>query len=173
MIPLLSTTSTPYSTQEPTSIKDSLPSYGIYIENAEKWNHEYNYENIPHIYEHKFWGLLIDVASDANPADPEFKSIVRSVMEQKIAQFCKKFKEQVYEIMLSGAELFQDQSQESVFLSALDEQYNIYGYESFIVNCLLVLVNVEQPYRSYAEEACISSSAKDIFRIDHTAELAQ
>jgi hypothetical protein len=54
MSPLLSTTSTPCSTQAPTSIKDSLPSYGTSLENAEKWNRKYNYESIPRIHEHIF-----------------------------------------------------------------------------------------------------------------------
>ncbi|KAF4630414.1 hypothetical protein G7Y89_g7719 [Cudoniella acicularis] len=91
MSPSLSTTSTPCSTQAPTSIKDSLPSYGISIENAEKWNREYNCESISRIYEHKFWGLLIEVAGDANPADVEFESKVRSVIEQRNARSREKF----------------------------------------------------------------------------------
>jgi hypothetical protein len=65
-------------------------------------------------------------------------------MEQRNAWSCKKLEEQVYKIMLSGTELFQDQFQKSVFLSALDKQYTIYSYEAFIANCLLVLVNVLQ-----------------------------
>ena len=68
----------PCSTQAPTLIKDSLPSYGISIENAEKWNREYNYESLPRMHKHKFWRLLIEVAGDANPADVEFESKVRT-----------------------------------------------------------------------------------------------
>lgn len=142
MSPSLSTTPTPCSTQAPTSIKDSLPSYGISIENAEKWNREYNYESIPRIHEDKFWGLLIEEAGGANPADVESK--VRSVMEQRNTRSREKFEEQAYEIMLPGAKLFQDRSQKSVFLSALDEQHTIHGYEAFIADCLPVLVNALQ-----------------------------
>ena len=80
MSPSSSTTSTPCSTQAPTSIKESLP-YGIF--NAEKWNREYNYESLPRIHEDKFWGVLIEVAGDTNPAGIEFESKVGSVMEQR------------------------------------------------------------------------------------------
>ena len=65
-------------------------------------------------------------------------------MEQRSTQSREKFEEQAYEIMLPGAKLFQDQSQKSVFLSALDEQHTIYGYEAFIADCLPVLVNALQ-----------------------------
>jgi hypothetical protein len=87
---------------------------------------------------------LIEVASNATPADVEFESKVRSVIEQRNARSREEFEEQAYEIMLSGAELFQDQSQKSVFLSALDEQHTIHSYEAFIANCLPVLVNALQ-----------------------------
>jgi hypothetical protein len=142
MSPSLSTTSTPCSTQAPTSIKDSLPSYGISIENAEKWNREYNYENIPRIHEDKFWELLIEAAGGASPADVESK--VRSVMEQRNVRSREKFEEQAYKIMLPGAKLFQDQSQKSAFLSALDEQHTIHGFEALIANCFPVLINALQ-----------------------------
>jgi hypothetical protein len=144
MSPSLSTTSIPCSTQAPTSIIDSLPSFGISIEDAEKWNREYNYETIPRLHEHKFWGLLIEVASDHNPADIDFESKVRSVMEQKNARSRAEFEEQAYQIMLPGAELFEDPSQKSVFLSALDEQHTLHSYEGLITNCLPVLVNALQ-----------------------------
>ena len=144
MSPSLSTTSTPCSTQAPTSIKDSLPSYGISIENAEKWNREYNHESLPRIHEDRFWGLLIEVAGDTNPADVEFESKVGSVMEQRNARSRAKFEEQAYKIMLSGAKLFPDQSQKSDFLSALDEQHTIHSYEALIANCLPVLVSALQ-----------------------------
>ncbi len=84
MSPSLSMTPTPCSTQAPTSIKDSLPGFGISLENAEKWNRLYNHESIPRIHEDKFCGLLIEVAGGVNPADVESK--VRSVMEQRNAQ---------------------------------------------------------------------------------------
>ena len=144
MSPSLSTTSIPCSTQAPTSIIDSLPSFGISIENAEKWNREYNHETIPRLHENKFWGLLVEVASDHNPADIDFESKVRSVMEQKNARSRADFEEQAYQIMLPGAELFQDPSQKSVFLSALDEQHTLHSYEGLIANCLPVLVNALQ-----------------------------
>jgi hypothetical protein len=114
MSPSLSTTSTSHSTQAPTPIKDSLPSYGIYIEDAEKWNREYNYERIPRIQEDSFWRLLVEVADCAIPADVE--SRVRSIMEQRNARSREKFEEQAYKNMLPGANLFQDESQKSVFL---------------------------------------------------------
>jgi hypothetical protein len=144
MSPSLSTTSTLYSTQAPTSIKDSLPSYGISIEDAEKWNREYNHESLPLMHEEKFWGFLIELAGDTNPADVEFESKVGSVMEQRNAQSRAKFEEQAYEIMLSGAKLFQDQTQKSDFLSAIDEQHTIHGFRAFIANCLPVLINALQ-----------------------------
>ena len=81
MSPLLSTTLILCSTQAPTSIKDSLPSYGISIENAKKWNREYNHESLPRIHEDRFWEVLIEVASDTNPADVKFESKVGSIME--------------------------------------------------------------------------------------------
>jgi len=144
MSPSLSTTSTPCSTQAPTSIKDSLPSYGISIENAEKWNREYNHESLPRIHEDRFWEVLIEVAGDTNPADVEFESKVGSVMEQKDAQSRAKFDEQAYKIMLPGAKLFLNQSQKSDFLSALNEQHTIHGFEALIANCFPVLINALQ-----------------------------
>jgi hypothetical protein len=144
MSPSLSTTSTPCSTQAPTSIKDSLPSYGISIKNAEKWNREYNHESLPRIHEDRFWELLIEVAGDTNPADVEFESKVMSVMEQRNARSRAKFEEQAYKIMLSGAKLFQDQTQKSDFLSAIDEQHTIHGFEALIANCFPVLINALQ-----------------------------
>lgn len=164
MSPSLSATSMSGSTQAPTSIKDSLPSYGISIENAEKWNREYNYESIPRIHEHKFWRLLIEVASDATPADVEFESKVRSVIEQRNARSREKFEEQAYEIMLSGAELFQDQSQKSVFLSALDEQHTIHSYEAFIANCLPVLVNALQQRKQNHRQRSSHTRKKPVSR---------
>ncbi len=140
MNPSSSMTSTPCSAQAPTSIKDSLPRYGISIEQAENLNREYNYTRLPRIHEDKFWALLIEVASDANPADVEFESKVESVMEQRNNLSRAKFEEQAYEIMLPGARLFQDQSQKSDFLSALDEQHTIHSYEAFFANCLPLLV---------------------------------
>jgi len=142
MSPSLSTTPTPCSTQVPTSIKASLPSYGISIENAEEWSRKYNYESIPRIREDKFWRLVIEAARGANPADVESK--VRSVMEQRNAQSREEFEEQAYKILLPGAELFPDQSQKSVYLLALDEQHTIHGYEAFITTCLPVLVSALQ-----------------------------
>lgn len=65
-------------------------------------------------------------------------------MKQKIAQSRAKFEGKAYEIILSGAELFQDQSHKVDFLSALDEQHTIHGFEAFIANCLPVLVNALQ-----------------------------
>jgi hypothetical protein len=87
---------------------------------------------------------LIEVASNTNPADVEFESKVGSVMEQKDAQSRAKFDEQAYKIMLTGAKLFLDQSQKSDFLSALDEQHTIHGFEALIANCFPVLINALQ-----------------------------
>ena len=126
-------------TQVPTSIKDSLPSYGISIENAEKWNCKYNYECVLRIQEDSFWRLLVEVANGVILADVE--SRVRSIIEQRNARSREKFEEQAYEIMLPGANLFQDESQKLVFLSALDKQHTIYGYEALITDCLPELVN--------------------------------
>ncbi|TVY86305.1 hypothetical protein LAWI1_G008826 [Lachnellula willkommii] len=144
MSPSLSTTSTPCSTQAPTSIEDSLPSYGISTENTQKWKLLYNRETLPRMHDDKFYELLVEVAGDTNPADAKFGSKVGSVMKQRNARSRAKFEEQAYEIMLSGAKLFQDQSQKSDFLSALDEQHTIYSYEALITNCLPVLVNALQ-----------------------------
>jgi hypothetical protein len=37
----------------------------------------------------KFWGLLIEVASDTNPADVEFGSKVGNVMEERTASLAR------------------------------------------------------------------------------------
>ena len=91
------------------------------------------------MHEDKFWRLLIEVAGGA-----DVESKVRSVMEQRNAESREKFEEQAYQIMLPGAKLFQDQSQKSVFLSALDEQHTIYDYEAFFATCFPVLVSALQ-----------------------------
>ncbi|KAH7333292.1 glycosyl hydrolase family 92-domain-containing protein [Rhexocercosporidium sp. MPI-PUGE-AT-0058] len=65
-------------------------------------------------------------------------------MEQRNARSREKFEEQAYKIMLPGANLFQDESQKSVFLSALDKQHTIHGYEAFITDCLPELVSALQ-----------------------------
>ena len=87
-------------------------------------------------------GTFDKVANSINPAD--IKSKVRSIIEQRNTQSREKFEEQAYEIILPGAKLFQDQSLKLVFLSALDEQYTIHGYEAFVTDCLPVLVNTLQ-----------------------------
>jgi hypothetical protein len=142
----LSTILISYSTRAPISIKDSLPSYGISKESAQKWkglsNHDH--EPLPLIYDDKFYQLLIDTTSDANPADVEFESKLKSVMEERTARSRALFEEQTYEILLEGVKLFQDPSQKSDFLSALDPQHSIHGFESFIANCLPMLVNALQ-----------------------------
>src|SRR5215469_18002299 len=73
--------STPCSTQAPTSIKESLPGYGISLEDADKWNGEYNRESLPIMHEDLFWRLLEEIARDTDPADVESK--LKSRMEQK------------------------------------------------------------------------------------------
>jgi hypothetical protein len=145
MSPSLSTTSTP-STQVPIPIEDSLPSHGISIEDARKWKRLYNrdHEPLPLIHDDKFYRLLIDTTIDTDPADVEFESKVKSVMEERNARSRAKFEEQTYEILLEGAEFFQDPTQRSDFLSALDQQHTIHGFEAFIANCLPMLINARK-----------------------------
>jgi hypothetical protein len=50
------------------------------------------------------------LASDVSPADIEFEYQVKSIIEQISARSHEKFDKQAYEIMLSGAEFFQDKS---------------------------------------------------------------
>jgi hypothetical protein len=69
MSPLLSATListstlalTPYSTQAPTSVKESLPSYRISLKDADKWNAKYNCESLPLMHKDLFWKLLKDI----------------------------------------------------------------------------------------------------------------
>jgi hypothetical protein len=60
------------------------------------------------------------MTADTYPADVEFESKVKRVIEERSALSPAKFKEQTYEILLEGAKLFQDPIQMSDFLSAVD-----------------------------------------------------
>ncbi|KAH8797830.1 hypothetical protein F5884DRAFT_758928 [Xylogone sp. PMI_703] len=130
--------STPCSTQAPTSIKESLPSYGISLEDADKWNGEYNRESLPLMHEDLFWKLLKEIARNTDPADVESK--LKSCMEQNSVHSRREFDKARYEIMLSGPELFQDESQKLDFTLALNAQHTVRGFEDFIAHCVPQLV---------------------------------
>jgi hypothetical protein len=74
------------------------------------------------MHEDLFWKLLKEIAHDTNPADvePELKSRI----EQKSARSRADFDKVSYEIM-SGAELFQNESQKLAFTSALNAQHTV------------------------------------------------
>lgn len=90
-------------------------------------------------------------------------------MEQRNTRSREKFEEQAYEIMLPGAKLFQDQSQKSVFLSALDEQHTIHSYEAFIANCHPVLVNaLQQRKPKHRQRSSTGHTRKKPVRVSKT-----
>jgi hypothetical protein len=146
--------STPYSTQAPTSVKESLPSYGISLKDADKWNAKYNRESLPLMHEDLFWKLLKDITQDTNPADVE--SELKSRTGQKSARSRADFDKVRYEIMLSGAELFQNESQKLAFTSALNAQHTVCSFEDFIAHCVPQLIDGYQKRKSKSRQRSIT-----------------
>jgi hypothetical protein len=133
------TTSSPCSTQAPTSIKDSLRSYGISEDDEIKWTDKYNRASIPLMRNDRFSKLLTEIACDTDPATVEFESKLKSVMEQKSTDSRNEFNDQACSIMLSGAALFED-SQKLEFLSILEKEHTVYGLRAFVARCLPSLI---------------------------------
>jgi hypothetical protein len=146
--------STPCSTQAPTLIKESLASYGISLEDADKWNGEYNRESLPLMHDDLFWKLLKEIARDTDPADVESK--LKSRMEQNSVRSRADFDRARYEIMLSGPELFQDESQKLAFTLALNAQHTVRGFEDLIAHCVPQLVNWCQKRKSQRRQQSIT-----------------
>ncbi|KAH9217905.1 hypothetical protein DL95DRAFT_521748 [Leptodontidium sp. 2 PMI_412] len=67
--------------------------------------------------------------------------------------------------MLPRANIFQDQSQKSVFLSALDEQHTLHSYEAFVSNCLPVLANALQQRKPHHRQRSIGHTRKKPVRV--------
>jgi hypothetical protein len=132
-----STTRTTPSPQAPTSTKDSLPSYGISIEDADQWNEKYNRTSLPLMPDHLFWNLLVEIASDTPEVEPKLKS----VMEQKTTDSRNEFNDQASDTMLSGTALFKDSSRLMEFFSALNQEHTILGLEAFMSRCLPLLID--------------------------------
>jgi hypothetical protein len=119
------TRSNPCSTQAPTSIKDSLRSYGISEEDKNKWKNKYNHTSLRLIRDNLFSKLLTDIACDTYPTTVEFKSKLKSVIEQKSTDSRNEFNDQVCTIMLDGAAIFKE-SQRLEFLLVLDNKHAVY-----------------------------------------------
>jgi hypothetical protein len=106
------------------------------------------------MHEDLFWKLLKEIAHDTNPADvePELKSRIK----QKSARSHADFDKVSYEIMLSGAGLFQNESQKLAFTSALNAQHTVCNFEDFIAHCVPQLVDGYQKRKSNSRQRSIT-----------------
>ncbi|RDL33192.1 uncharacterized protein BP5553_08631 [Venustampulla echinocandica] len=143
--PASSTTLQPRTQAPTTPIEDKLPRHGISKDRAEAWNRKYNYESLPRMHEDFFYGLLIEVAGEINPADEEFESKVESkvgsIMEEKSTQSREKFDDTAYEIIGTGFKLFQDKELSKSWYHSFLDPHSIHSLETFFANCLPVLIN--------------------------------
>jgi hypothetical protein len=55
--------------------------------------------------------------------------------------------------MLSGSKLFENKLQKLQFISALDEQHTVYGYEALVAHCLPVLIDMNQKGKQNASNS--------------------
>lgn len=92
----------------------------------------YNRQSIPRIPNDEFYKLLTEVP----PTYDDFELEVKRIMAERSAQFHSKFEEQAYDLMLSGPKLFEDQSKQFTFFSAMCEPHTIQGFEKFISDCV-------------------------------------
>lgn len=106
------------------------------------------------MHEDLFWKLLKDITQDTNPADVE--SELKSRIGQKSARSRADFDKVRYEIMLSGAELFQNESQKLAFTSALNAQHTVCSFEDFIAHCVPQLVDGYQKRKSKSRQRSIT-----------------
>ncbi|ESZ97897.1 hypothetical protein SBOR_1773 [Sclerotinia borealis F-4128] len=94
-----------------------------------------NRESTAKIPDREFNNLLMEIAS-AGQTDILFERTVESVIAKKLAEFRSRFEEQSFDLMLSGPQLFDDESKQFPYLSALNQTHIIFYFESFISICL-------------------------------------
>ena len=133
----------PGQTQAPVpSIRQSLPSYGISIETAEKWKCEYNRQEVPVMRDEDFWKLVAEIAKDSNPADVLSK--LKSSIDQKSTRFRHDFEDATYGILWSGDELFPTDDQKFAFIRSLSRYITIHSTHAFMAYCLPYLIELGQ-----------------------------